>query len=227
MDANNANTDATASSSNNTTPTLPNIPLWAQQQHQQQQSQSPSSTLSHQSQRQPQPQPSASRPSNATGSTSAHDNSPVQTQSAENSVTPTIVNTFDPPSSMLFSGGHQPPRPPPARQQQQQSSPHRQQTTSSTTTPTSSSGPGVGSIPSASIDSRQASTTSGMSSMLAYGDGAVVAKVANSPVSSSPSTPIIKRRNQIITPEMAYSSAKKPFSYADGYHYLINYVRQR
>ncbi|KAG2227105.1 hypothetical protein INT45_003835, partial [Circinella minor] len=222
MDTNTTNTDATASS-NNTTPTLPNLPMWAQQQ----QSQSPSSTLSHQTQ--PQPQPSAPRPSNPTGSTSAHDNSPVQTQSAESSVTPTIVNTFDPPSSMLFSGGHQPPplQPPQQQQQPPQQSPHHQrQRSSSTTTPTSSSG-GVGSIPSASIDSRQPSTTSGMSSMLAYGDGAVVAKVANSPVSSSPSTPVIKRRNQIITPEMAYSSAKKPFSYADGYHYLINYVRQR
>ncbi|KAI8142453.1 hypothetical protein BJV82DRAFT_142861 [Fennellomyces sp. T-0311] len=142
------------------------------------------------------------RPPN-TRPNSAHDNSPTQPQSAEN-VTP-IVNAFDPPSSMMFS----------AEQQRQ-----RQQSTSS-------SSPNVGSIPSAAIDTTQASATSGMSSLLAYGDGAVVAKVTNSPVTSSSSPAGVRRRNQIITPEMAYASAKKPFSYAEGYHYLITYVRQR
>ncbi|KAI9267963.1 hypothetical protein BDA99DRAFT_352249 [Phascolomyces articulosus] len=237
MDPNTANTTPTSSSNNtnntntnhnnNTTPTLSDLPLWAQQQ---QHSPQQSSTLSHQSQEVPQPTAPRPHPSHhATGSISAHDNnSTAQSQSAENSVTP-LVNTFDPPSSMLFSGEH---RPSSQQQQQQQSSPQTMAGTSiaspssSSSKPTPSSG-AVGSIPSAAIDSRQASTTSGMSSLLAYGDGAVVAKVANSPVSSSPSTPVVKRRNQIVTPEMAYSSAKKPFSYAEGYHYLITYVRQR
>lgn len=47
-----------------------------------------------------------------------------------------------------------------------------------------------------------------------------------SPVTAS-TGPAVRRRNQIITPEMAYASATKPFSYADGYHYLINYVKTR
>lgn len=56
-----------------------------------------------------------------------------------------------------------------------------------------------------------------------YGQGAVLAK-QGSPIAG----PVgVRRRNQLITPEMAYASAKKPFSYADGYHYLINYVRQK
>ncbi|OAC97765.1 Zn(2)-C6 fungal-specific transcription factor [Mucor lusitanicus CBS 277.49] len=46
------------------------------------------------------------------------------------------------------------------------------------------------------------------------------------PVTAS-TGPAVRRRNQIITPEMAYASATKPFSYADGYHYLINYVKTR
>ncbi|CDS10967.1 hypothetical protein LRAMOSA03231 [Lichtheimia ramosa] len=58
--------------------------------------------------------------------------------------------------------------------------------------------------------------------LMQYGQGAVLAKQA-SPIASSRG---IRRRNQLITPEMAYASVKKPFSYADGYHYLINYVRQ-
>jgi hypothetical protein len=62
--------------------------------------------------------------------------------------------------------------------------------------------------------------------MSAYGDGAIVAKIV-SPVTPSTTGPAVKRRNQIITPEMAYASATKPFSYADGYHYLINYVKTR
>ncbi|CAO3626778.1 unnamed protein product [Cunninghamella blakesleeana] len=62
-----------------------------------------------------------------------------------------------------------------------------------------------------------------MSSLSSYGEGAVVAKVA------SPNTALaqVKRRNQLVTPEMVYSRATKPYSYADGYHYLINYVRQK
>lgn len=56
-----------------------------------------------------------------------------------------------------------------------------------------------------------------------YGQGAVLAK-QGSPIAG----PVgVRRRNQLITPEMAYASATKPFSYADGYHYLINYVRQK
>lgn len=67
--------------------------------------------------------------------------------------------------------------------------------------------------------------TSGMSSLLSYGDGAVVAK-ADSPGTPS-STNMVKRRHQNVTPESVYASANKPFSYAEGYHYLINYVRQK
>ncbi|ORX62851.1 hypothetical protein DM01DRAFT_1314495 [Hesseltinella vesiculosa] len=79
------------------------------------------------------------------------------------------------------------------------------------------------SIASSAIGSSQVSS-SGMSTMSAYGDGAVVAKVA-SPITTS-SGPSIKRRNQLVTPQMIYASVNSPFSYADGYHYLINYVRQ-
>ncbi|KAI8065617.1 hypothetical protein BC940DRAFT_275913 [Gongronella butleri] len=62
-----------------------------------------------------------------------------------------------------------------------------------------------------------------MSSLTAYGDGAVVAKV------DSPNTVLaqVKRRNLLVTPDMVYNRQTKPFSYADGYHYLINYVRQK
>ncbi|KAI8974465.1 hypothetical protein BDB01DRAFT_806678 [Pilobolus umbonatus] len=82
----------------------------------------------------------------------------------------------------------------------------------------------IPSISSSAVGTSEVSA-SGISSISAYGDGAVVAKVA-SPV--TPNTgPSIKRRNQIITPEKAYASATKPFSYADGYHYLINYVKTR
>jgi hypothetical protein len=83
----------------------------------------------------------------------------------------------------------------------------------------------VASISASSIGSAQPST-SGTSTMSAYGDGAIVAKIV-SPVTPSTTGPAVKRRNQIITPEMAYASATKPFSYADGYHYLINYVKTR
>lgn len=67
------------------------------------------------------------------------------------------------------------------------------------------------------------SSTVRMSSLSAYGEGAVVAKV------DSPNTVLaqVKRRNQLVTPEMVYARATKPFSYADGYHYLINYVQQK
>jgi hypothetical protein len=82
----------------------------------------------------------------------------------------------------------------------------------------------VTSISSSTIGTSQVSA-SGISTLSAYGDGAVVAKVA-SPVTTT-SGPTVRRRNQIITPEMAYASATKPFSYADGYHYLINYVKTR
>lgn len=65
-------------------------------------------------------------------------------------------------------------------------------------------------------------------SLQAYGEGAVLAK-AESPITSAatPTTATGRRRTQLMTPEMAYASANKPFSYADGYHYLINYVRQK
>ncbi|EIE83376.1 hypothetical protein RO3G_08081 [Rhizopus delemar RA 99-880] len=82
----------------------------------------------------------------------------------------------------------------------------------------------VASVASSSMDTSQISA-SGISSLSAYGDGAVVAKVA-SPITAN-AGPAVKRRNQTITPEMAYASATKPFSYADGYHYLINYVKTR
>ncbi len=68
-------------------------------------------------------------------------------------------------------------------------------------------------------------SASGISTLSAYGDGAVVAKVA-SPVTAS-TGPSVKRRNQVITPQMVYACAIKPFSYAEGYHYLINYVKSR
>lgn len=84
--------------------------------------------------------------------------------------------------------------------------------------------PPVASVASSSMDTSQISA-SGISSLSAYGDGAVVAKVA-SPITVN-TGPAVKRRNQTITPEMAYASATKPFSYADGYHYLINYVKTR
>jgi hypothetical protein len=93
-----------------------------------------------------------------------------------------------------------------------------------TTTGTSSNNKHVTSIASSTMDTSQISA-SGVSTLSAYGDGAVVANVA-SPVTAS-TGPSIRRRNQIITPEMAYASATKPFSYADGYHYLINYVKTR
>jgi hypothetical protein len=91
----------------------------------------------------------------------------------------------------------------------------------SNTTPRVSS---VASVASSSMDTSQISA-SGISTLSAYGDGAVVAKVA-SPVTAN-SGPSVKRKNQTITPEMAYASATKPFSYAEGYHYLINYVKTR
>ncbi|KAI7882997.1 hypothetical protein K492DRAFT_144405 [Lichtheimia hyalospora FSU 10163] len=89
-------------------------------------------------------------------------------------------------------------------QQQQQPSPTTT-TTSPSTTPTTTP------------------ATLHHSALTQYGRGAVLAK-QGSPIAA----PVgIRRRNQLITPEMAYASAKKPFSYADGYHYLINYVRQK
>ncbi|KAI9019544.1 hypothetical protein CLU79DRAFT_757745 [Phycomyces nitens] len=36
-----------------------------------------------------------------------------------------------------------------------------------------------------------------------------------------------KKRTTNVTPEMIYNNIKKPFSYADGFHYLISYVRQK
>ncbi|KAI9250626.1 hypothetical protein BY458DRAFT_524635 [Sporodiniella umbellata] len=82
----------------------------------------------------------------------------------------------------------------------------------------------ISSVDSSSMGTSQVSA-SGISTLSAYGDGAVVAKVA-SPVTTTIG-PAIKRRNQMVTPEMAYASATTPFSYADGYHYLINYVKTR
>ncbi|KAI9481674.1 MAG: hypothetical protein EXX96DRAFT_595356 [Benjaminiella poitrasii] len=83
----------------------------------------------------------------------------------------------------------------------------------------------IASISSSSMGTSQVSA-SGVSSLSAYGKGAVVANVA-SPVNANTGPVVVRRRNQIITPEMAYASATKPFSYADGYHYLINYVKTR
>lgn len=85
-------------------------------------------------------------------------------------------------------------------------------------------GSSVQSVASSSMDTSQISA-SGISSLSAYGDGAVVAKIASPTPAKSNIT--VKRRSQTITPEMAYASATKPFSYADGYHYLINYVKTR
>ncbi|KAI7862765.1 hypothetical protein BDF14DRAFT_1851349 [Spinellus fusiger] len=82
----------------------------------------------------------------------------------------------------------------------------------------------VGTLSSAILQS-SSTPPSGISSMLPYGEGAVVAKITSPMAGASGTT--VKRRNQIVTPEMAYASATKPFSYAEGYHYLINYVRQK
>ncbi|PHZ17698.1 uncharacterized protein RHIMIDRAFT_11073 [Rhizopus microsporus ATCC 52813] len=100
-------------------------------------------------------------------------------------------------------------------------SPSNNNSNNGNTTPKGSS---VASVASSSMDTSQISA-SGISTLSAYGDGAVVAKVA-SPITAT-TGPAVKRRNQIITPEMAYASATKPFSYAEGYHYLINYVKTR
>ncbi|CAO3671529.1 Transcriptional regulator of nonfermentable carbon utilization [Rhizopus azygosporus] len=100
-------------------------------------------------------------------------------------------------------------------------SPGNNNSNNGNTTPKGSS---VASVASSSMDTSQISA-SGISTLSAYGDGAVVAKVA-SPITAT-TGPAVKRRNQIITPEMAYASATKPFSYAEGYHYLINYVKTR
>ncbi|OZJ01862.1 hypothetical protein BZG36_05149 [Bifiguratus adelaidae] len=52
--------------------------------------------------------------------------------------------------------------------------------------------------------------------------------------SGQPSTPgitatVLPRRktNSVSTPQAAYSSVQRPFNYAEGYHYLIRYVRDR
>ncbi|KAI8066524.1 hypothetical protein BC940DRAFT_302365 [Gongronella butleri] len=87
---------------------------------------------------------------------------------------------------------------------------------------TSSNNPN--SIASSALGGSMQLSSSGMSTMSAFGDGAVVAKVA-SPITMS-TGPSVKRRNQVITPTTIYTNVKHPFSYADGYHYLINYVRQ-
>ncbi|KAI8081564.1 uncharacterized protein BX664DRAFT_268262 [Halteromyces radiatus] len=81
----------------------------------------------------------------------------------------------------------------------------------------------IGSPYNPSTPTSQTSNNVRISSLSAYGEGAVVAKV------DSPNTALaqVKRRNQLVTPEMVYARATKPFSYADGYHYLINYVRQK
>ncbi|CAO3619364.1 unnamed protein product [Mucor hiemalis] len=68
-------------------------------------------------------------------------------------------------------------------------------------------------------------SASGISTLSAYGDGAVVAKVA-SPVTAS-TGPFVRRKNQIVTPAMVYTSTVKPYSYAEGYHYLIDYVKSK
>ncbi|KAI8967569.1 hypothetical protein BDF20DRAFT_927943 [Mycotypha africana] len=108
--------------------------------------------------------------------------------------------------------------------------------------------PNITSISAASMDTSQV-TASGISTLSAYGEGAVVANVVASPINNNlnsvnntaattnptsstthTTAPVIigrRSKNQIITPEMAYASATKPFSYADGYHYLINYVKTR
>ncbi|KAI9300905.1 hypothetical protein BJ944DRAFT_15470 [Cunninghamella echinulata] len=87
----------------------------------------------------------------------------------------------------------------------------------------SSTTPNITSSSSSSSSSATNNNNVRMSSLSSYGEGAVVANV------ESPNTTLaqVKRRNQLVTPEMVYSRATKPYSYADGYHYLINYVRQK
>lgn len=36
-----------------------------------------------------------------------------------------------------------------------------------------------------------------------------------------------KRKAPASTPEAVYAGVKRPFNYAEGFHYLINYVRDR
>jgi hypothetical protein len=50
--------------------------------------------------------------------------------------------------------------------------------------------------------------------------------IQDSPKSNVTPTPFISLRKSSST-SMSYAKASKPFSYADGYHYLINYVKQK
>lgn len=64
-----------------------------------------------------------------------------------------------------------------------------------------------------------------------------IAKMENSPKSNAiltPPTPSSLKKHQLQrhnsssnSVSLGYANATKPFSYADGYHYLINYVRQK
>lgn len=62
-----------------------------------------------------------------------------------------------------------------------------------------------------------------------------IAKIDQSPKSNLTITPppsfkknhYQQQQQQMQQQRMGYNNASKPFSYADGYHYLINYVRQK
>lgn len=56
-----------------------------------------------------------------------------------------------------------------------------------------------------------------------------IAKIEHSPKPNSivSTPPISYRKSYPQRHSLNYASASKPFSYADGYHYLINYVRQK
>jgi hypothetical protein len=56
-----------------------------------------------------------------------------------------------------------------------------------------------------------------------------IAKMENSPKSTSSTllTTLTNKRIRRHDSTNGYANASKPFSYAEGYHYLINYVRQK
>lgn len=56
-----------------------------------------------------------------------------------------------------------------------------------------------------------------------------IAKLEHSPKSNSAisTSPASFKKSYPQRHSLSYASASKPFSYADGYHYLINYVRQK
>ncbi|KAI8342282.1 hypothetical protein BC941DRAFT_465952 [Chlamydoabsidia padenii] len=110
------------------------------------------------------------------------------------------------------------PPPPPSSSSSSSSTSHQNQITSTTSTNHSP----LHSITSSAIGTSQISSP-GATSMSPYGEGAVVTKVTNP---TTPGGTAVKRRNQLVTPQMAYSSVTQPFSYAEGYHYLVKYARQ-